>query len=638
MEKSRRVEEAGRELLKEYLQNQKKSDFALMDLPLRTGDYEEEDGDAASYSSSDLFELDHLAVMEKGRYREELPVYETTHEFNEIRGGNNKQEGEYLCEGKIKGKVEMLGHEKRESEMNALFQRLGTFSIIEVISTVTCRLRHHYSNPNKSSQSLIFALAAKDKGIGTGDPKAAISIGWGGEKMNPNFRDSPEILQSLNSPRLSRQSSKSDSKRKQQVEAPSPVPSRCCRGFGNVKTSGPTLSILQYQQQLQHSERLEGKVIDLEKEVQRQKELRVLYRKRMERTQDYLRYCLEIAQENGILDLITHSKGELQQSPLSVHSVNSTASPQIRSPIHRRQHHPDLAAIIDHAKIHGWYIDPLEIQLEEKIGQGTTAEIYSATWRGCDVAVKCMTTDFFRTNGNGVIFFAQEVETLSRQRHRFVLQLMGACLDPPHHAWLVTERVSTTLKDWLHGPGKRRRDRQIPLPSLKDRVTRALEIAQAMQYLHEQNPKVIHRDLKPSNIFLDDDLHVRIADFGHARFLSDHEMALTGETGTYVYMAPELIRCEPYNEKCDIYSFGIILNELVTGNHPYIETDYSPTKIAVEVVEGKLRPRAAEDREGEVEELVRLIRLCWDGNPTTRPSFATITSTLKACIKRASLE
>lgn len=74
-------EGAGREFLKEYLQNQKKSDFILMDLPIRTNEDEEEedDDDAASCSSSDLFELDHLAVMENGRYCEELPVYETTH-------------------------------------------------------------------------------------------------------------------------------------------------------------------------------------------------------------------------------------------------------------------------------------------------------------------------------------------------------------------------------------------------------------------------------------------------------------------------------------------------------------------------------------------------------------------------------
>jgi len=75
----------------------------------------------------------------------------------------------------------------------------------------------------------------------------------------------------------------------------------------------------------------------------------------------------------------------------------------------------------------------------------------------------------------------------------------------------------------------------VPLPPLQERVGRALEIAQAMQYLHEQKPKLVHRDLKPSNIFLDDALHVRVADFGHARFLGDEEMALTGETGKQSY-------------------------------------------------------------------------------------------------------
>lgn len=101
-------------------------------------------------------------------------------------------------------------------------------------------------------------------------------------------------------------------------------------------------------------------VADLEKEVQRQKDLRMMYRKRMERTQDYLRYCLQIAQENGILDLITHSKNNLQQSPSPLHADNSISSPQIPSPVHH-YHHPDLAAIIDQAKTHGWHIDPNEV-------------------------------------------------------------------------------------------------------------------------------------------------------------------------------------------------------------------------------------------------------------------------------------
>ncbi|KAK4372998.1 hypothetical protein RND71_008382 [Anisodus tanguticus] len=203
-----------------------------------------------------------------------------------------------------------------------------------------------------------------------------------------------------------------------------------------------------------------------------------------------------------------------------------------------------------------------------------------------------------------------------RQRHRFVLQPMGACLDPPDHGWIVTNVLAMTLKDLLHGPGKRRKQRAIPLPPFKERLIKAMEIAQGMQYLHEHKPMVIHRDLKPSNIFLDDSMHVRISDFGHARFLNDEDKALTGETfdliveksGTYVYMAQEVIRSEPNDEKSDVYSFGIILNEHVTGDYPYIETDYGPSKIALEVAEKGLRPELPE----QDEPLEELIQLSWD--------------------------
>ncbi|KAG4944412.1 hypothetical protein JHK85_049058 [Glycine max] len=452
-----------------------------------------------------------------------------------------------------------------------------------------------------------------------------------------SFKNSPKIQHIGASPNLSRQSSTSSFRDKQQknVEPPSPLPVGCCRGFSIAKTIGsPASTSQQNMQQLQY-QRLEVKVADLEKKVQKQSELRVMYKKRMERTQDYLRNCLQIAQENGILDVIVNCKGEFQQSPVSIHTISSITSPQIQIPTPPHHgHHTNLASIIDQAKINGWYIDPNEIQLEEKIGQGSTAEIHRGKWRGFEVAVKCISEEFFRTNQNGVAYFSQELETLSRQRHRFVLQLMGACIDPPRRAWVVTEHLSTTLKEWLHGPGTRLRERMVPLPLFKDRVIRALEIAQAMQYLHEQKPKLVHRDLKPSNIFLDDAMHVRVADFGHARFLGDEEMALTGETGTYVYMAPEVIRCEPYDEKCDVYSFGVMLNELLTGHYPYVETEYGPTKIAIEVVEGNLRPKLPCDDVGQLRELIDLICLCWDKNPSTRPSFATITLCLKSYAKK----
>ncbi|KAJ6914773.1 hypothetical protein NC651_016910 [Populus alba x Populus x berolinensis] len=146
--------------------------------------------------------------------------------------------------------------------------------------------------------------------------------------------------------------------------------------------------------------------------------------------------------------------------------------------------------------------------------------------------------------------------------------------------------------------------------------------------------------LAQENGFLDliiqnkDDQQVKVADFGHARFLDDAEMALTGETGTYVYMAPEGIRCEPYNEKSDVYSFAVILNELMTGDYPYIETDFGPSKIAMEVAEGKLRPMLPHEDNDELGELIDLISQSWDQDASVRPSFATITSSLRKIQQR----
>ncbi|KAF8033920.1 hypothetical protein BT93_C0258 [Corymbia citriodora subsp. variegata] len=380
-----------------------------------------------------------------------------------------------------------------------------------------------------------------------------------------------------------------------------------CRGFNDCISAGSTVSTNHHQQQQQASvSRLERQVRELEKEVQKEKELRAMYRKRLERTQDYLRHCLQIAKDSGFLRLIIRHKHHDDEGEHSNKNRNSNAndnnniddngndrreevlaspqlcngsvSPQLSTGT-LVQPHSDISIVVDQARINGWYIEPHEIELREKIARGTTAEIYRATWRGLDVAVKCIFPDFFHSNQSGAAFFAQELETLSRQRHRFVLQLMGACIDPPEHAWIVTEFLGSTLKEWLHGPGNRRTgERAKPLPPLRERLSLAMEIAQAMQYLHEQKPRVIHRDLKPSNIFLDDAMHARVADFGHARFLGEEELALTGETGTYVYMAPEVIRCEPYDKKCDVYSFGVILNELVTGEHPYIETNFGPAQ------------------------------------------------------------
>uniref|UniRef100_A0A1D1XKZ4 Putative serine/threonine-protein kinase DDB_G0267514 n=1 Tax=Anthurium amnicola TaxID=1678845 RepID=A0A1D1XKZ4_9ARAE len=387
--------------------------------------------------------------------------------------------------------------------------------------------------------------------------------------------------------------------------------------------------VLASENQQRTKQRFRQQLSELEREIQQQRSLNAIYKDQLKRMENYLRYCLDIATENGFLELIINNQ---QASPPT--DVDPSASIW-QNPMTTSNSMPGELA--HKAKLNGWYIEPHEIELQEKIGQGTTADIYKGTWRGLDVAVKWIYPDYFCSNEGAETYFAQELETLSRQRHPFVLRLMGACLFPPENGWVVTELLSgRTLAEWLHGHKKRRRDRLTPLPPLEERIEKGLEIAQAMQYLHEQKPKVIHRDLKPSNIFLDDAMHIRVADFGHARFLADGEQALTGETGTYVYMAPEVIRSEPYNEKCDVYSFSIILNELITGEHPYIETDYGPSKVALEVGEGRLRPLLPRCHHWN-RDLIDLICCSWDGDASARPSFASITSSLRKILEHVKI-
>ncbi|KAJ9550649.1 hypothetical protein OSB04_014694 [Centaurea solstitialis] len=349
----------------------------------------------------------------------------------------------------------------------------------------------------------------------------------------------------------------------------------------------------------QSNSRLELQVEELQKEVKKEKEMRCMYKMRLERTQDYLKYCLQVAQDNGFLNFILNKKDSPQEPSVSPSSaiIQASTNPQVPPTL---QQNTNLSAIIEQAKLNGWYIDPHEIELHKKVAQGSTAEIYKATWRGLDVAVKCIFPDFFRLNDCGVSFFAQEVETLSRQRHTYVLQLMGACLDPPNHGWVVTEFLNMNLKDWLHGPGKRRKERVTPLPPFEQRLAKALEVAQGMQYLHEHKPMIIHRDLKPSNIFLDDAFHVRVADFGHARFLTDDEKAFTGETGKTCIFLSSLFFCKLKKAYLKFFNNVESATQQLVTKSTFV---YMAPEIALQVAEGKIRP-ALPEHDDKIEDLI----------------------------------
>ena len=148
-------------------------------------------------------------------------------------------------------------------------------------------------------------------------------------------------------------------------------------------------------------------------------------------------------------------------------------------------------------------------------------------------------------------------------------------------------------------------------------------VARGMKYLHDRN--IIHRDLKPGNVLLDEDFHPHITDFGMSKFFEDeHSKSQTIHGGTLQYMAPEIIEGERYDIKVDVYSFAILMYEVVTDCVPYPELEAGKVndfRFRKAIVDKNLRPKFTVPVKKPIQEL---IEKCWSKNPDFRPSFKEI--------------
>eukprot|EP00005_Dracoamoeba_jomungandri_P005353 CAMPEP_0174254562 /NCGR_PEP_ID=MMETSP0439-20130205/3882_1 /TAXON_ID=0 /ORGANISM="Stereomyxa ramosa, Strain Chinc5" /LENGTH=654 /DNA_ID=CAMNT_0015336225 /DNA_START=52 /DNA_END=2013 /DNA_ORIENTATION=+ len=252
-----------------------------------------------------------------------------------------------------------------------------------------------------------------------------------------------------------------------------------------------------------------------------------------------------------------------------------------------------------------WEIDYSELEIEKEIARGSFGVVEKGTFRGTEVAVKTLIQQ--KLSPEQMVEFSAEINMLKKLHHPNVVLLIGVCTKPPHLA-LVTEFMTGSMWNLLH-------DRSVNL-LFKTKIKLINDTAKGMNYLHLFKPAVLHRDLKSANLLVDQHFNVKIADFGLARMKAQ---MMTGNLGTCQYMAPEVISSENYTEKADIYSFAIVIWEVLTRKPPY--EGMQPMQIAFGTVHKGLRPPIPNNQDPQ---LVGLMIQCWDTNPAQRPSFTEI--------------
>ncbi|KVH92641.1 calcium/calmodulin-regulated receptor-like kinase 2 isoform X2 [Cynara cardunculus var. scolymus] len=255
------------------------------------------------------------------------------------------------------------------------------------------------------------------------------------------------------------------------------------------------------------------------------------------------------------------------------------------------------------------------------LGQGSFGPVYKATMpTGEVVAVKALASD----SKQGEKEFQTEVSLLGRLHHRNLVNLVGYCVDKGQRMLIYEYMSNGSLASFLYNEDEH-------TLNWEERLQIALDISHGIEYLHDGAvPPVIHRDLKSANILLDHLTRAKVADFG----LSKEEVydgRNSGLKGTYGYIDPVYISTNKFTMKSDIYSFGIILFELITAIHPhqnlmeYVNLAAMSSDGIDEILDKEL---VGECDPEEVRSLARIAHRCVHKTPRKRPSMGEVSQAI----------
>ncbi|XP_074541016.1 mitogen-activated protein kinase kinase kinase 7 isoform X2 [Halichoeres trimaculatus] len=255
-----------------------------------------------------------------------------------------------------------------------------------------------------------------------------------------------------------------------------------------------------------------------------------------------------------------------------------------------------------------------DIEVEEVVGRGAFGVVCKAKWKGNDVAIKTIESESERKA------FQVELRQLSRVNHPNIVKLYGSCHNP---VCLVMEYAEGgSLYNVLHGA------EPLPYYTASHAMSWCFQCSQGVAYLHGMKPKaLIHRDLKPPNLLLvAGGTVLKICDFGTACDIQTH---MTNNKGSAAWMAPEVFEGNNYSEKCDVFSWGIILWEVITRRKPFDEIGGPAFRIMWAVHNGT-RPPLIKNLPKPIESLMTR---CWSKDPSQRPSMEEIVKIMTHLMK-----
>jgi tRNA A-37 threonylcarbamoyl transferase component Bud32 len=266
-----------------------------------------------------------------------------------------------------------------------------------------------------------------------------------------------------------------------------------------------------------------------------------------------------------------------------------------------------------------------ELKIRKQLGSGASGIVYKGRWQHTNVAIKQLHSIEFVPGAKEE--FIRETSIMANLRHSNIVQLRGVCLEP-HYCIVMEFMEKGALFNVLQ-------DEAEILPWHPIRWQIAIDISRGLAYLHSLN--ILHRDLKSLNVLLNSDMHAKLTDFGLSKIKTEMIKTMTqGTLGTPRWVAPELIISDEdsktqkreYTKKADMYSYGIILNEIASRQIPFAEVE-NEIVVLQKITQGK-RPSIPKDCPSGYAEL---ITRCWSQRPEDRPDADEAVQILKTISK-----